>query len=63
VLDYCPDVLKDKDVMNPIKCMWDSDNMSKRMVGMSMPAIRVNNKRHITDCPFKRFVSFLLKSD
>ena len=45
VLDYCPDILKDKDVLNPIKCMWDSDDESKRMVEMSMPAIRVNNEK------------------
>lgn len=45
VVDYCPDVLKDKDVLNPLKNMWDSDEESKRMCELSMPAIRVNNDK------------------
>lgn len=45
VMDYCPDVLKDKDVLNPLKNLWDSDEESKRMVELTMPAIRVNNDK------------------
>lgn len=49
VLDYCPDVLKDKDILNPIKNLWDADEESKRMIELSMPAIRMNNDK------FKQF--------
>lgn len=45
VLDYCPDVLRDKDVLNPFDSMWDLDLESRRMVEMSMPAIRENYKK------------------
>lgn len=45
VVNYCPDVLKDKDVLNPLKNLWDSDEESKRMVELTMPAIRVNNEK------------------
>lgn len=45
VVDYCPDVLRDKDVLNPLANMWDSDEESKRMCELSMPAIRVNNDK------------------
>ena len=45
VVDYCPDILKDKDVLNPLKNMWDSDEESKRMCELSMPAIRINNDK------------------
>ena len=45
VLDYCPDVLRDKDVLNPIKNMWDADEESRHMCELSMPAIRINNDK------------------
>lgn len=45
VVDYCPDILADKDVLNPLKNMWDSDEESKRMCELSMPAIRINNEK------------------
>lgn len=45
VLDYCPDILKDKDVLNPLWNIWDKDAESARMVELSMPAIRLNNAR------------------
>lgn len=47
VLDYCPDILKDKDVLNPLGNMWDKDAESARMIELSMPAIRLNNARFI----------------
>lgn len=51
VLDYCPDVLKDKDILNPMKNMWDTDDESRRMCELSMPAIIKNNSE------FQRFYS------
>ncbi len=45
VVDYCPDVLRDKDILNPIKNMWDSDEESKRMCELSLPAIRINYEK------------------
>lgn len=45
VLDYCPDVLKDMDILNPIKNLWDADEESRRMVELTMPAIRINNDK------------------
>lgn len=58
VLDYCPDVLRDKDVLNPFAGMWDPDPESKHMVELTMPAIRVNYEkferfyRHV--CPISK---------
>lgn len=45
LIDYCPTVLEDCDVLNPHKRMWDTDEESHRMVELSMPAIIVNNKK------------------
>lgn len=45
VLDYCPDKLKDLDVLNPMHNMWDIDEESRRMCELSLPAIRVNNDK------------------
>ena len=49
LVDYCPDVLKDKNPLNPFGNMWDKDDESKRMVELSMPAIRTNYEK------FERF--------
>lgn len=45
VLDYCPDVLQDKEILNPIKNLWDTDKESRYMVELTMPAIRINNEK------------------
>lgn len=45
LIDYCPKVLEDCDVLNPYKRMWDLDEESRRMVEMTMPAIRENYKK------------------
>ena len=45
LVDYCPDILKDKDALNPIRNMWDTDDESIRMCELSMPAIRENYKK------------------
>lgn len=45
VVDYCPDILADKDVLNPVKHMRDVDEESRKMCELSMPAIYENNKK------------------
>lgn len=45
LIDYCPDCLKDKDPLNPMKNMWDTDEESRRMCELSLPAIRVNYEK------------------
>lgn len=42
LVDYCPDILRDKDPLNPFKNMWDKDEESRRMVELTMPAIKAN---------------------
>lgn len=42
LVDYCPKVLEDSDILNPIKKMWDTDDESRRMIELTMPAIRDN---------------------
>lgn len=42
LVDYCPDVLKEADPLNPFKKMWDKDEESRRMCELTMPAIREN---------------------
>ena len=48
LVDYCPDILKDKDPLNPFKNMWDKDEESRRMVELTMPAIESNYKKFDT---------------
>lgn len=45
VIDYCPDILLDKDVLNPIANMWDTDDASRERCRLSMPAIRKNYEK------------------
>lgn len=45
IIDYCPKVLEDCDVLNPYKRMWDNDEESRRMVELTMPAIKINYKK------------------
>ena len=42
LVDYCPDILADKDPLNPFGNMWDKDEESRKMVELTMPAIRKN---------------------
>lgn len=42
LVDYCPDVLADKDPLNPFANMWDQDPESRRMCELTLPAIREN---------------------
>lgn len=45
LVDYCPDILSDKDPLNPMKHMWDTDEESRKMCELSLPAIRVNYEK------------------
>ena len=45
LLDYCPDVLRDANPLDPFKKMWDKDAESRRMCELTMPAIRENYKK------------------
>lgn len=51
LVDYCPDILKDKNPLSPMKNMWDTDEESRRQCELSLPAIRVNYEK------FERFYS------
>ena len=42
LVDYCPDILADKNPLNPFEHMWDRDEESRRMCELTMPAIREN---------------------
>lgn len=42
LIDYCPDILADKDPLNPYKNMWDKDEDAKRMCRLTMSAIKEN---------------------
>ncbi|MGN0453283.1 MAG: polysaccharide pyruvyl transferase family protein [Ruminococcus sp.] len=45
LVDYCPDVLSDKDPLNPFANMWDKDEESRRMCELTLPAIRENYEK------------------
>lgn len=46
LIDYCPDILADKDPLNPMKNMWDKDDeATRRMCELSLPAIHKNYKK------------------
>lgn len=42
LVDYCPEVLSDKDPLNPFANMWDTDEESRKMCELTLPAIREN---------------------
>lgn len=42
LVDYCPDVLREANPLDPFRKMWDKDSESRRMCELSMPAIREN---------------------
>lgn len=56
LVDYCPDVLMDKDPLNPFKNMWDKDEETRKMCELMMPAIKENYKKfdHFYHKQFKR---------
>jgi hypothetical protein len=45
LVDYCPNILLDKDPLNPFKNMWDKDAESRRMCELSLSAIRENYEK------------------
>lgn len=45
LIDYCPDILADKDPLNPMKNMWDKDEESRKMCELTLPAIKVNYEK------------------
>lgn len=45
LIDYCPEILADKDPLNPMKNMWDKDEKSRKMCELSLPAIHENYKK------------------
>ena len=45
VVDYCPDILRDKDPKDPIAHMWDTDEALREQCRLSLPAIRKNADR------------------
>lgn len=45
LVDYCPKVLEDSDPLNPFKRMWDTDDSSRKMVELTLPAIRENYRK------------------
>lgn len=49
VMDYCPDCLADKDILNPVSNMWDKDPEARERCRLTLPAIKINYEK------FKRF--------
>ncbi len=45
IVDYCPDTLADKDILNPMGNMWDTDEAARERCRLSLPAIRENYKK------------------
>lgn len=45
LVDYCPNILADKDPLNPFKNMWDQSDEAKKMVELTIQAIRINYKK------------------
>ena len=45
LMDYCPDVLRDANPLDPFKKMWDKDAESRRMCELTMPSICENYKK------------------
>lgn len=42
LVDYCPNVLADKNPLNPFANMWDQDDESRKMCELTLPAIHEN---------------------
>lgn len=56
LVDYSPHMMEDRDILNPMKHMWDTDEASRRNLELSMPAIRVNYHKFDTfyNCRFHK---------
>lgn len=42
LINYCPESMMDKDPLDPMKNMWDTDYETRLMCELSLPAIKVN---------------------
>lgn len=42
LVDYCPPMQEDRDILNPQMFMWDTDEDSRKNLELTMPALRVN---------------------
>lgn len=42
LINYCPDIMMDKNPLEPMKNMWDTDSESRKMCELSLPSIKVN---------------------
>ncbi len=45
VVDYCPNTLRDVDVLNPLNIMWDQDKESQLNCRLSLDAIKINKEK------------------
>lgn len=45
LMDYCPDILRDKNPLDPLKNMWDKDVDTRRMCELTLPAIHENYRK------------------
>ena len=45
LVDYCPDILTDMNPLNPYKNMWDQDEDARKMIELTLPAIRENYRK------------------
>ncbi|NBJ82332.1 polysaccharide pyruvyl transferase family protein [bacterium 1XD42-94] len=50
LVDYCPNVLLDRNPLSPVEYMWDADPESRRQCELSLPAIRENYYRLMDFC-------------
>lgn len=42
LVDYCPRIHLDKNILNPLEKMWDQDQVSRKNTELTLPAIRKN---------------------
>ena len=56
LVDYCPPMMEDRDILNPMKHMWDTDEDSRRNLELTMPALRMNFHKFDTfyNCRFNK---------
>jgi len=45
LIDYCPDILKNKSPLNPFNNMWDKNEEIIKNAELSMPAIKINYEK------------------
>ncbi len=47
LIDYCPDVLRDKNPLNPLKNTWDQDELTKQAISDSYEDIKCNYEKYL----------------